>query len=154
MDLEIIILSEVSLTMRHQQQMLSLTYGIWKKDRLNLFAEQITDSQTLKNLWFPKETVWGGNVLGLWDGNPIKLDSDDHCTTINVINSLSNKNTIHYNSIKKKKIKVLISFIKETKDIYSWDLLWRSVDSKYVNVLLSVLFHLCACFYASTILLW
>ena len=33
----------------------------------------------------------GGDVLGLWDGNPIKLDCDDHCTTINVINSLSNK---------------------------------------------------------------
>ena len=33
-----------------------------------------------------------GDVLGLWDGNPIKLDCDDHCTTINVINSLSNKN--------------------------------------------------------------
>ena len=29
-------------------------------------------------------------MLGLWDGNPIKLDCDDHCTTINVINSLSN----------------------------------------------------------------
>ena len=33
----------------------------------------------------------GGNALGLWDGNPIKLDCDDHGTTINVINSLSNK---------------------------------------------------------------
>jgi len=31
-----------------------------------------------------------GDALGLWDGNPIKLDCDDHCTTINVINSLSN----------------------------------------------------------------
>ena len=30
-------------------------------------------------------------MLGLWDGNPIKLDCDDHCKTINVINSLSNK---------------------------------------------------------------
>ena len=30
-------------------------------------------------------------MLGLWDGNPIKLDCNDHCTTINVINSLSNK---------------------------------------------------------------
>ena len=30
-------------------------------------------------------------MLGLWDGNPIKLDCDDHCTTINVVNSLSNK---------------------------------------------------------------
>ena len=51
------------------------------------------DSQTLKNLWFPEETFHGGQggVLGLWDGNPIKLDCDDHCKTINVINSLSNK---------------------------------------------------------------
>ena len=32
-----------------------------------------------------------GDALVLWDGNPIKLDCDDHCTTINVINSLSNK---------------------------------------------------------------
>ena len=30
-------------------------------------------------------------MLGLWDGNRIKLDCDDHCTTMNVINSLSNK---------------------------------------------------------------
>ena len=27
----------------------------------------------------------------MWDGNPIKLDCDDHCTTINAINSLSKK---------------------------------------------------------------
>ena len=32
-----------------------------------------------------------GDALGLWDGNPIKLDCDDHGTTTNVINSLSNK---------------------------------------------------------------
>ena len=31
-----------------------------------------------------------GDGLGVWDGNPIKLDFDDHCTSINVINSLSN----------------------------------------------------------------
>ena len=56
------------------------------------FCRTDTDSQTLKNL-FPKERVWGvwGDVLGFWDGNPIKLDCGDHCTTINVINSLSNK---------------------------------------------------------------
>ena len=30
-------------------------------------------------------------MLGLWDGNPIKMDCDDHCITTNVINSLSNK---------------------------------------------------------------
>ena len=41
-----------------------------------------------------------GDALGLWDGNPIKLDCYDHCTTINVINSLSNKK-----KVKKKKKK-------------------------------------------------
>ena len=34
-------LSEVSHTMKHQHQMLSLTCGICKKDRMNFFAEQI-----------------------------------------------------------------------------------------------------------------
>ena len=42
-----------------------------------------------------------GYALGLWDGNPIKLDCDDHCTTINAINSLSNKKR----KVKKKKKK-------------------------------------------------
>ena len=63
-----------------------------KKGHNELLCRTDTDSQTLKNLWFPKETVWGwGDSLGLWDGNPIKMDCDDYCTTINVINSLSNK---------------------------------------------------------------
>jgi len=44
--------------------------------------------------------VGGGDGLGLWDRNPIKMDCDDHCTTINVINSLSNKKI----KIKKKRI--------------------------------------------------
>ena len=35
-------------------------------------------------------------MLGLWDGNPIKLDCDDYCTTINVINSLSNEKKMWY----------------------------------------------------------
>ena len=41
-NLEIIILSEVSQTMRHKHHMLSLVYGIFKKkkDTINLFAEQ------------------------------------------------------------------------------------------------------------------
>ena len=30
----------------------------------------------------------------MWGGNPIKLDGDDHCTTTNVINSLSNKKNL------------------------------------------------------------
>ena len=41
MDLETIMLSEVSHTMRHQHQMLSLTCGIRNNDRLNFFAEQM-----------------------------------------------------------------------------------------------------------------
>ena len=87
MDLEIIMLSEVSHTMRHQRQVLSLTCGIWKKDRLNFFAEQML-TQTLKNLWSPEETVWGwGDVFGMWDGNPVKSDCYDHYTTTDVINS-------------------------------------------------------------------
>ena len=32
-----------------------------------------------------------GVALGVWDGNPIKLDCDDHCTTTKVINAFSNK---------------------------------------------------------------
>ena len=32
-----------------------------------------------------------GDVLGMWDGNTIILDCDDHCTTINVIHALNNK---------------------------------------------------------------
>ena len=27
----------------------------------------------------------------MWDGTPVKLDCGDHCKTVNVINSLSNK---------------------------------------------------------------
>ena len=41
LDLEIIMLSEVSHTMRHQDKILSLTCAISKKDRMNFFAEQI-----------------------------------------------------------------------------------------------------------------
>ena len=32
----------------------------------------------------------------MWDGNPIKLDCYDHCTTINVINSLGNKKKVDW----------------------------------------------------------
>jgi len=63
-----------------------------KKGQNELLCRTDTDSQTLKSFWSPKETVWGwGDALGLWDGNPIKLDCDDHCTATNVINSLSKK---------------------------------------------------------------
>ena len=57
-----------------------------KKGHNELLCRIDTDSQTLKNLWFPNETGWGvGDALGVWDGNAIKFGFDDHCTTINVI---------------------------------------------------------------------
>ena len=57
-----------------------------KKRHDEFLCRTHTDSQTLKNLWFPKETDWGvGDELGVWDGNAIKSGQDDHCTTINVV---------------------------------------------------------------------
>ena len=85
MDLEIIMLSEVSHTMRHQHQMLSLTCGIWKKDRLNFFAEQMLTHRHWKIYGLQRRQFgeWG-NVLGLWDGNAVKFGCDVCCTPINV----------------------------------------------------------------------
>ena len=60
---EIIMLSEISETVRHQHHMLLLTCGILKKGHNELLCRTDTDSQTLKNVWFPKETGWG---LGGW----------------------------------------------------------------------------------------
>jgi len=73
--LESIMLSEVSRTMRHQHLMLPLTCGIWKKDRLNFFAEQMLTHRHWKSygLWRRYYVGWG-DVLGLWDGNPVKSD--------------------------------------------------------------------------------
>ena len=64
-----------------------------KKEHHELLCRTDTDSQTLKNLWFPKERGWGGwgEALEVWDGHAVKLGCDDCCTPINVINSLSNK---------------------------------------------------------------
>ena len=59
MDLETIMLSEVSHTMRHQHQMLSLTCGKKKKGQTERLCRTDADSQTLKNLWSPEETIWG-----------------------------------------------------------------------------------------------
>ena len=70
----------------------AITY-MWnlKQGHNELVCRTDTDSQTLKNLWFPRRQVGGWvDMLGAWDGNAIKLGCDDHCTTINVINSLSN----------------------------------------------------------------
>ena len=47
-----------------------------------------TVSQTLKNLRFPKETDWG---IERCTGDLECKDCDNHCTTKNIINLLSNK---------------------------------------------------------------
>ena len=50
-----------------------------KKGQTELLCGTDADSQTLKNSWSLEETVWGvGDVLGLWGGNPVKLDCYDH----------------------------------------------------------------------------
>ena len=58
-DLEIILLSEVSQAMRHQHQMLSLTCGIWKKDTMDFFAKQILTHRLWKIYGFQRRQFWG-----------------------------------------------------------------------------------------------
>ena len=58
MDLEMIVLSEVSRTMRHQHQ-LSLTCGLWKKDTMNFFAEQILTHRLRKPYGFQRREIGG-----------------------------------------------------------------------------------------------
>ena len=89
--IEILILSEASQKETPTSNAITDMWNL-KKGQNELLCRRDTDSQTLKNFWFPKETVQGvGEALGLWDRNPIKLDCDDHCTTINAINSLKKK---------------------------------------------------------------
>ena len=64
MDQEIIMLSEVSQTMRHKSHMLSLTYRILKGQN-ELICTTDPDSHTLKNLWLPKPSVGGWGGLGV-----------------------------------------------------------------------------------------
>ena len=58
-----------------------------KKEQTELLCRTDIDSQTLKNLQSLEETEGWGDVLGLWDGNPVKSDCHDHYTTTDVINS-------------------------------------------------------------------
>jgi len=60
-ELELIMLSEVSQTMRQQHQMLSLTCGIWKKDTMNFLAEQILTHRLWKPYGFQMRAFgdWG-----------------------------------------------------------------------------------------------
>ena len=62
MDIEIIILSEVSQTVTHKHQMLSLICGTLKKGYNELICRTETDSQTLKNLWLSKEIGCRGGI--------------------------------------------------------------------------------------------
>ena len=56
------------------------------KKEHNELCRTDTDSQILKNLWFPNETGWEWrDALVVWDGNDIKFGCDDCCATINVI---------------------------------------------------------------------
>ena len=62
-------------------------WNLKKKGHNELLCRTDTDSQTLKNLWFPKETGWGGRRDGLrvCDRNAVKFGCDDCCTPINII---------------------------------------------------------------------
>ena len=61
-DLEVIILSEVSQTIK-DKYMISLTCGSNKNDTKELIYKTETNSQILKsNLWLPKGKLWWGGI--------------------------------------------------------------------------------------------
>ena len=96
MDLEIIMLSEISQKVRHQCHMLSLKCGILKKDTRNFFAEQILTHRLWKIYVFQRRQVGGWeDGLGIWNRNAIKLGCDDHCTTINVTKFIELKKRLY-----------------------------------------------------------
>ena len=50
-----------------------------KKGQTELLCRTDADSQTLKNLWPPERQFGGwGDILKLWDRNPVKSDCYDH----------------------------------------------------------------------------
>jgi len=69
MNLEEIMLSEVSQTVRHHRRVLSLTCGLSKKDTLNFFVEQILTHRLSKTCHFQRRQVAGvGGRAGGWKG--------------------------------------------------------------------------------------
>ena len=52
---------------------------------MNSFAEQILTHTDFEKIMVSKWGRLGGDVLGVWDENAIKLGCDDHCTTINLM---------------------------------------------------------------------
>ena len=92
----------------------------WK---FNFFTE--TDSETLKNLWLPKETGHGGrNCLKVWNGNVVKLGCDYGYTTINIIKF------IEFLKKKKEKLKFFhcSCFILKKKSMLMYKKIIRTVD--------------------------
>ena len=64
MDLEIIMLSEVSQTVRHKHHMLSLIRGILKKETINFFAEQKLTHRLQKTYDYEGDRLRGRDGLG------------------------------------------------------------------------------------------
>ena len=86
MDLITIMLSEVSQTMRHQHQVLSLTCRIEQKGHNDLLVEQILTHRLSKMYGFQMRHVWGwGDALRFGNRNALKFGCDDCCIPINVI---------------------------------------------------------------------
>ena len=65
-----------------------------KKNTNELICRTETHSQTLKtNLRLPKGQAGSGEEwIGVWDGNVLKLDCDEGCTTINIRKFIELKN--------------------------------------------------------------
>ena len=86
-DLDIIMLSELSHKMRLQDQFLSLTCGIWQKYRLNYIAEQVLTHRHWNTYGLQRRECGGGGIC-LCSGIVIIWNWSfyDHFTTTDVIN--------------------------------------------------------------------
>ena len=70
-----------------------------KKGYNKFICRTKTDSGTLKNLWLPQKGRWG-----VWDGNVLKSDCDNGCTTINIkFTELKNKFAVNKNDFYTRK---------------------------------------------------
>ena len=77
MDLEIIMVSEISQIVRHKHCVLSLICRIKKKKRYKTKR----DSRTTEKLMVTKgDRLRGRDGLRVWDRNVVKLGCDDSCT--------------------------------------------------------------------------
>ena len=92
MDLEVIMLNEITQTVRYTHHMLSLIYGILKKkDTMNLFSEQKETQRLWKTYGYQMRQVGGagGGEVVMYQGfgmeDVLKLGCKDGCTTINTI---------------------------------------------------------------------